>query len=65
MLHVRDEYNFSNLDRWFGRNNVTLDDVDFRAGIRQNFLKKIRISRVCVALKTIWSYCTLININCT
>ena len=36
----------------------------FRLDIRQNlFLKKIRTSRVCVALKKIWSYCTLINIK--
>ena len=27
------------------------------------FLKEIRKSRVCVELKTIWSYCTLINIK--
>ena len=29
----------------------------------KRFLKKIRASRVYVALKTIWSYCTLINIR--
>ena len=27
------------------------------------FLKRIRISRVCVVLKIIWSYCSLINIK--
>ena len=38
--------------------------VNFRSAIRQNFsLKDIRTSRVCVALKPIWSYSTLINIK--
>ena len=39
--------------------------ISERASGKTFLLKKIRISRVCVALKTIWSYCTLININCT
>ena len=49
------------LDRFSGRKDVT---SIFRSDIRLNvFLKKIRKSRVCVALKTIWNYYTLINIK--
>ena len=48
--------------RLSGRNSVTSDKVNFRPDIRQNlFLKKSRISKVCVASKTIWIYSTLIN----
>ena len=43
---------------------VRLDKVNVRPDIRQNlFLKKIWTLRVCVALKTIWNYFTLINIK--
>ena len=48
------------------RNDLALEKVNFRPDIRPRrsiFLKKIRTSRVCVALKTISSYCTLINIK--
>ena len=48
--------------KFSGWNDVTSDKVKFRPDIRQNFFwKKNRTSRVYVALKTIWSYCTLIN----
>ena len=51
-------------DRLSSRKYVTSDNVSFRPDIRQNlFLKKIRSSRVCVALKTIWGYYILINIK--
>ena len=47
-----------------GRNDVTSDKMNFRLDIRQKFfLKKIRTARVCVALETVWTYCTLINIK--
>ena len=49
------------------RNDVMSDKVNVRPDITQNFffffLKKIMTWRVCVALKTILSYQTLININ--
>ena len=48
--------------KFSGWNDVTSDKVKFRPDIRQNFFwKKNRTSRVYVALKTIWSYCTLIS----
>ena len=54
---------FLNPDRFSGR-NVMSDKANFRLGSRQNvFLKKIRTSRICVALKKFLSYCTLINIG--
>ena len=40
-----------------GRNDVVSNKVNFRTGIRQ---KKSRISRICVVLKIIWSYCTIL-----
>ena len=51
------EYNFfKSPDRLTGKNNVASDKVNFRLDIRETiFLKEIRTSRVCVALKTIWS----------
>ena len=56
---------FESPDRLPDRNDdVTLDKVNFRSDIRQKlFLKEIRTGRICVALKIIWSYCTLINIK--
>ena len=37
---------------------------EFQTGHQTNFfLEKIRTSRVCLTLKTIWSYCTLINVK--
>ena len=60
----RPKYSFLSPDGLSGRNDVTLDKVNFRPDIRQSFFwKKIRTSRVLVALKTIWRYCTLINIK--
>lgn len=45
-----------------GRHDVTSDKVDFKPDIEQNtFLQKIRTSGVCVAVKTIFNYFTLIN----
>ena len=39
------------------------DKVNFRPDIRQSlFYEEVRTSRVCVALKTIWSYCNNIII---
>ena len=47
-----------------GRHDVTSDKVDFKPDIEQNtFLQKIRTSGVCVAVKTIFNYFTLINTN--
>ena len=55
---------FLSPERLSGRNDVTSDKVNFRLNIRQNVvLKKIRASRVCVAVKIIWSHCALINIK--
>ena len=60
-------YIFLTPDRLSSRNDVMSDKVNVRPDITQNFffffLKKIMTWRVCVALKTIWSYQTLININ--
>ena len=49
----------------FSRRNIVMSDkVNFRTGIKQNFsLKKMRTSRVYVALKTVCSSRTLINIK--
>ena len=62
---IRSEYNyFLSPDILSGRKDVTWDKVYFRPDIRQNFFGgKIKTSRVCVAPKIIWSYCTLINIT--
>ena len=50
--------------RLSGRNDVPSDKVNFTPDITQNFsLKKMRTSRFYVALKTICSSCTLINIK--
>ena len=49
--------------RLSGRHHVMTYKVNFRPDILFVFLKNIRTSRVCVALKTIWSYCALINIQ--
>ena len=63
-VFYRLEYIFLSPDRLSGRNDVTSDKVNFRLDIKQKiFLRKIKTSKVCVALKTIWSYCTLINIK--
>ena len=62
----RPKYNylFLSQERLSGRSDVTSDKVNFRPDIRQNiFLKKIRISRVYEALKTIRRYFTLINVK--
>ena len=52
-------------DRSSVRSDVASDKINFRPDIRQNFffLKKMRTSKVCVALKTICSSCTLTNIK--
>ena len=50
---LRSEHNFLSPDRVSARNDVTSDKI----------LQKMRTSRVCVALKTICSSCTLINIK--
>ena len=55
---------FLSPDRFSGRTDVTSNKVNFRPDIKQTFfLKKIRIPRVCVALKVTWSYWTLISIK--
>ena len=58
---------FLSPDRFSGRSSVKLVKMNFKPHIRQNYFfkkkKKKRTSRVCVALKTICSYCTLINIK--
>ena len=57
-------YIFLSPDRLSVTNYATSGKVDFRPDMRQNVsLKKIRTSKICVALKTIWNYCTLINIK--
>lgn len=61
---IKPEYNiFLSPDKLSDRNDVTLGKANVRPDIRQNFLKKIRTSRLCVALKTIWSYFTFMNIK--
>ena len=47
-------------DRLSSRNYVTSDKVNFGPDF---FKKGIGTPRVCVALKTILSYCTLVNIK--
>ena len=60
---IKPEYIFLSPDKLSDRNDVTSGKANVRPDIRQNFLKKIRTSRLCVALKTIWSYFTLMNIK--
>ena len=50
---IQPEYNFLSPSRLFNTNNVTSDKVNFRLDIRQKFCRKIRTSKVCVALKRI------------
>ena len=61
MLH------FLSSERLSGRKVVTSGKANFKLDIRQNKkkkkIKKMRISRVCVVLKTIWSHFTLIKIK--
>ena len=52
---------FKTLADCSAENDVTSDKVNFRPGIRR--WKEIRTSRVCAHLKTIWSYCTSINVK--
>ena len=55
------EYNFLRLS---GKDEVTSDKEIFRPDMRQKtFFEISQTSRVCVALKTIWSYFTLTNIK--
>ena len=54
---------FLSADSLSGRNDLTSDKANFRPDIRQKFLKKIKASRVCVALKAIWTCCTSINMK--
>ena len=57
---------FVSPNRLSGRNDVTTDKANVRPDIRKTFfLKKIRTSRVCAPLKTIWSYFPLINAKFT
>ena len=60
---IKPEYIFLSQDKLSDRNDVTSGKANVRPDIRQNFLKKIRTSRLCVALKTIWSYFTFMNIK--
>ena len=62
--NTKPEYIFLSSDMLFGRNDVTSDKVNMRLNIRQNFLfEKVRTPRVCVALKTIGTYCISIKIK--
>ena len=54
---------FLSADWLSGKNDLTSDKANFRPDIRQKFLKKIKASRVCVALKAIWTCCTSINMK--
>ena len=53
-IYGRPEYNFLRPEKLSSRNDVMSDKVNFRPDIRKNlFLKKIRTSEVCFALKVI------------